>query len=568
MRANLPRALRLFLWWLAWALFGTLVAAAPAIEQAVEHASIDDRLGTFPVEVRLSHNGVVMFDSGILGKVYWKRAAIGGFGAEIRSAGPPLAGGSLASYVTPTFLRANAQFVANPSEVASAYATELRHQIVVGTIRYAVIGGLLLGTVGFALVRGRSPLPSSWPQHRRRAFTTGAVTLTIVCSMGLAMVRFHHWSGPDPSSDGYALPGHPEIVFSSPEVRELAQQIQPFIEKNTERIQRRADEYVATATESIERQVPLRVAGLSPRDGEMVVLAEADPQGSEVGTRVRRVLYSALKGALSDDGPALRTIAGDITSNGTVAEAAFVDAEIVAGSDIPVVAAKGDHDTAVTVQQLIDAGAEVPDTETVEVAGLRVASARDPEFKSLFGGLVRNDTDLSEENLGAGLRKAVEDDEPDEPLIVELHQPDAVAGYLGVDLGTWATATSLTTPVDDGIPDVPPGIVTYGHLHDPRGPWVIWNTDGDEVTWTLVSQLGTSGGVQESPTFDRFSTPFSVPLKPISVQLQYLDKESRLPTGYLELTISTNGALTIGDRVDVGLPGGQPLPLGAATSAP
>ena len=53
-----------------------------------------------------------------------------------------------------------------------------------------------------------------------------------------------------------------------------------------------------------------------------------------------------------------------------------------------------------------------------------------------------------------------------------------------------------------------------GHYHDPDGPWVVWNTDGDLVTWTVVSQLGTSGGVEENPTFNRFSTPFSTPLKP------------------------------------------------------
>ena len=73
------------------------------------------------------------------------------------------------------------------------------------------------------------------------------------------------------------------------------------------------------------------------------------------------------------------------------------------------------------------------------------------------------------------------------------------------------------------------------------GPRVIWNTDGDEVTWTVVNQLGTSGGVEENPTFNRFSTPFSVPLKPVSVQLQYVNKESGLQTGYAKIDIARTG---------------------------
>ena len=63
------------------------------------------------------------------------------------------------------------------------------------------------------------------------------------------------------------------------------------------------------------------------------------------------------------------------------------------------------------------------------------------------------------------------------------------------------------------------------------------------VTWTVVSQLGTSGGVEENPTFNRFSTPFSTPLKTVSVQLQYFNEESGLQTGYAEIDIGTDGTV-------------------------
>ena len=167
----------------------------------------------------------------------------------------------------------------------------------------------------------------------------------------------------------------------------------------------------------------------------------------------------------------------------------------------------------------------MPDFEATEVDGLQVVAANDPAFKALFGGLVVNETGVTESALGANLRTRID---ADEPVIVLLHQPHSAAGYLGVDSleDLNAGAGRTARPWDDGIPDLPPGSVNVGHLHDANRPWVVWNTDGDQVTWTVVSQLGTSGGVEENPTFNRFSTPFSVPLKTLSVQLQYFNTDS------------------------------------------
>ena len=131
-----------------------------------------------------------------------------------------------------------------------------------------------------------------------------------------------------------------------------------------------------------------------------------------------------------------------------------------------------------------------------------------------------------------------------------------------------ALGDSLTTPRDDGVPDVPPGIVSIGHLHQLGGPWVLWNTDGDEVTWTVVDQLGTSGGVEEQPTFNRFSTPVSLPLKDLSFRLQYVDTRSRLMTGYATVVCGLRGRCAVSDRTDVGLPGGLPERLTQAARNP
>ena len=64
--------------------------------------------------------------------------------------------------------------------------------------------------------------------------------------------------------------------------------------------------------------------------------------------------------------------------------------------------------------------------------------------------------------------------------------------------------------------------------------------------------------MENAPTFSRFSTPFSAPLKPIMVRLQYVEKDTGLQTGYATVLCDLDGRCTISDRVDVGLPGGKP----------
>jgi hypothetical protein len=269
------------------------------------------------------------------------------------------------------------------------------------------------------------------------------------------------------------------------------------------------------------------------------------------------MMYALLQEYLGEDAFALRTISGDVSSNGTVAERGFVHGEASASPGIPSVAVKGDHDSETTVEQLEDGGVLVPDLETLEVGGLRVAGANDPAFKTLFGGLVTNDSGITEAELGSMLRDEVE---PDQAVIVLLHQPRSAVGYLGIESMAELSPNQekRTTAWDDGIADLPPGSLNIGHLHDAAGPWVVWNTDGDEVTWTVVSQLGTSGGVEENPTFNRFSTPFSTPLKPLTVHLQYLNPETGLQTGFASIAFGVDGMVEIADRVDVGLPGGEP----------
>jgi len=531
-----------------------VLSAPVALEQAVERASFHDRIGTFPVEVSLTRNGVSTLDTGILGKVYWDRTGAGGFGASVVSTGPPLADGTLASYVSADFLRRNSQFIDDPGALAGAYGAELRRQVVGAWLRYELIGGLAGGLLLLVVFRGTAPpVPRRVVRRRHRTAVRAGYLLAGTLVSGLAaFVLYDQWPGSDPPGPSYVMPELPELSFSSRQTLEVARQVRPFVEKNASRIEARTQDYVDAASAAIDRELPRHADALRARGEERVVIAEADPQGSFVATRVRRQLYRELEELLGEDTIALRTISGDITSNGTVAERDFVRQEAGAAPGIPTVAVKGDHDTDATVAQMRDHDLAVPDMEVLDVGGLKVAGAADPTFKALFGGLVENPSGVSEEEVGRELRARVD---PEEAVVVLLHQPRAALGYLGIDtIARLAAARGHeTAPYDDGIPDLPPGIVNIGHLHDPGGPWVVWNTDGDQVTWTVVNQLGTSGGVEETPTFNRFSTPFSVPLKAVTVQLQYVEEESGLQTGYASVAIAPDGSVTVTDRVDLGL---------------
>lgn len=553
---------------LGYVLAAAVVAAPLAAEQAVENVRFADRLGTVPVEVSLCHNGFSSVDTGILGTLYWNRTGFAGFGACVRVTQPPEAGGSLASYVDAKFIRTNAKFLDNPDEIARAYGHEFGAAFRSEFLRTeALLCGLgllvVLAVRRGGLRRDEDATPwwgrrlterlTPWPRVRMILWPTLLVAVATTASAVYAHHTFGEWAGNRSVGTTYTLPEVKGLSFSSPQAREVAAQVQPFIEKNSDRLRERAQEFEDESVASFASALSLSGTRLLPRTGERIVLAEADPQGSFVGTAVRTRMYPLLVGVLGEGSIAVRTISGDVTSNGTVAEDGFVRDEAASSGDIPTVAASGDHDSDRTVKQMRDHGILVPDLGTETVNGIRVSVANDPEFKTLFGGSVTNPSGVSEEETGAELRASVD---PEEPGVVVVHQPDAAAAYLGIGgLGELSrTIGHDTVPYDDGIPDVPPGTLNVGHSHRSIGPYVIWNTDTDNVTWTVVDRLGTSGGVENSPTFNRFSTPFSVPLKPIDVRLQYVDSETGLQTGYATIRISTNGTATISERTDVGLP--------------
>ena len=241
---------RVLLSLVVYGLVGALVALPVAVEQAIENARFEERIGTFPVEVTLAHNGYSTLDTGLVGKLYWERTGVGGFGASLRSTGPPEAGGTLSSYVAPDFLQANAAFVEEPDQVAAIYGSELRARSCRLVVRSSSVAALVGGLLGAAVFRARPPpLPrgvaggcSSVGVPRRGARRHGV----------LATSLFSRWEGNAPVETTYAMPGVAQLSFSSPQTREVAQQIRPFIDKNTQRMEERSAAYVDAAVASLQ----------------------------------------------------------------------------------------------------------------------------------------------------------------------------------------------------------------------------------------------------------------------------------------------------------------------------
>ena len=541
-----------------------LIAAPVAWQRAVQDVQFTDTLGTFPVRVSLCQNGRSTLDTGLFGKVYWDRSGPHGFSAYARAIGPPEAGGDLASYVDPDFVQANVVLIDDPDVVVRAYSDRFADGLRDRLLRDELVIGLLGGTVLFLIV----------PRDRlRRAPRGQAVAVVLLLVAGASAVStlagvqlLRAWPCAHQSGDDYALPDVSRLSFSSPQTREVAQQVKPFIDKNLDRISAEAKQFEKSAAESLGQQIDEQGEQLIPRPSEKVIAAEADTQGSFVGIRVRTKLYAALTEALGPTAIAMRTISGDVSSNGTIAEADYIAHEARVSPDIPVVAAGGDHDSPNTWQQMEANDVLLPDFAPTTVAGIRVVAANDRERKTLFGGIITNPSGVSEQELGRRLHAKV----GRKSTIAIVHQPDAAAGYLGLlDLGkVRGVEDSPTTPRDDGIPDQPPGIVNIGHLHQKDGPWVVWNTDGNRITWTVVNQLGTSGGVENRPTFNRFSTPNSAPLEPLAVRLEYVNRKTGLQTGYVDIDCATDGTCTISDRIDLGLPGGEPEVVETPTPSP
>ena len=527
-----------------------------SLSWAVTHTEVDEKIGTSPTTFTLSTQGHSEVRLGIAGTVYVpsSRGPLGVV-ATVDGPGDPGAGdGDLANYVRPEMLELYTGLFHDPEDAVAEYVdlvtAELRRELVVSVLFVALGGGL-----GLLALSELLPL-RSLRASRRDALRVGlAGVLALGMTSGLAWVQLRgSEGGRGPTEGTYALSALDGSLAAgattdSPVIRALLSGAVAKAQKLVARQDAAERAYREVAVSDLEQQSGLMEG---PREGERSVMMQSDMHCSATMIRLQRQVFAQLTEA--DKGPSLLAIAGDLTTNGTAAEGTCIADEASISGDAPIAAIGGNHESAVSEEQMADAGMTVLDGQTEEVVDVRVLGDSDPSRTELFGGSnLRGDE--GQDGQGRRLRE-VATEADDRPDLVLVHEAYAAQAFLDIDdvdalMQSPTTAPSVrpVDPADDGVGDVPAGAVFYGHWHRSIEPRVLWNSDG---TWTLLMELDTTGGAIDTPTINNFSTPWSRPQQEASFPVLFQDEDTRLVTGYQIYRFDTDGTVSVEPRVDVG----------------
>jgi hypothetical protein len=525
-----------------------------ALAWAVNRAEVREQVGITPTTFTLTTGGRSELRLGVAGTVYVP-ASRGPFGvvATVDGPGDPgVDGGDLASYVTPELLRLYAGLFHEPKTAADAYVDQLlgefKSELLLATITLATFGGLALFLLAYIL-----PLPRYGRNPASRVRVAATVVLILICTTAVAVVQTRPvpddgetLSYPLPALTGTMAEGS---TTNSLVLRALLGGIVPKVRTLIRRQDDSEREFRALAEEALAAEAD-KIVG--PDDGEIAVLMQSDIHCNTSMIRLQQQVAGLLTQRFGEGVPRLMAIAGDLTTNGTAAEGGCIGDIAGIPGEAPVVAVAGNHESEVSMEQMNDAEMTLLDGSRTEVAGVSLLGDQDPERSELFGE-TRLRGSLTQTDVGEDLYDVALEDRPD---LVLVHEAYAAQAFLDVaDMRTFLDERGGTTrvakeePVDDGIRDVPAAAVFYGHWHREVEPRVVWNSDG---SWTLVMELGTTGGAVATPIIGRFSTPWSRPLQTASFPVVFLDEESRLVTGYQLYRFEPDGSVSVLPRVDIG----------------
>lgn len=207
--------------------------------------------------------------------------------------------------------------------------------------------------------------------------------------------------------------------------------------------------------------------------------------------------------------------AGDTVMAGTSVESYCVRAfdNGFGNKGVPVVFANGNHDSATTLQQEVDAGWIPLEGKAIEVAGLRILGDTDPTLSSL-GVPTHQTRDETVLEMGQRLARTGCDllQEGDPVDLLLIHSP--YAGHQILKAG--CTPVSLS-----------------GHLHRRVGPRQL----GLGTQYTEDSTGGAGAG-----------TPTIGPLhNPAAITLIRWDAQTKLPIDYRIITVGTDTSVELGE---------------------
>ena len=534
-------------------LAAALVVAPAAVGWTLANTQVQEQVGITPTTFRLTTTGHSELRLGIAGTVFIPRHR-GPFGVVATVNGPaeaPAGAADLASYVSPRMLELYSGLFHDPETSVDGYISLLTASLLDQLWRAELLLSLLATAVMLLVRRVHGSRGRLFPNGPLRSIALVAGLLVASSVIGLAQVRAAEVNarpGPGrytlPALDGTAAAG---ATTNSPVLRLVLGDAVPKVHTLIERQEQAVSAYFSKASADLREQ---RDQIATPGDGEVAVLMQSDMHCNTTMIRLQKQVRELLQERFGDQVPAGVAVTGDLTTNGTPAEGGCIRDERTIAGERPMVAVTGNHESAVSADQMRDAGMKVLDGTRADVDGVTMLGAGDPSRSELFGATSLRGHD-SEVDVGRRLYDQAKDQRTD---LLLVHEAYAAAAFIGTeDMRAFLDARGSTvTPYEDGVRDLPASAVLYGHWHRPVEPRVVWNSDG---SWTLVMELNTSGGAVASPTIGHFSTPWTKPQQEASFPVLYLDRASGLVTGYQIYRFQTYGSAAIEPRVHVGDPG-------------
>ncbi len=160
-------------------------------------------------------------------------------------------------------------------------------------------------------------------------------------------------------------------------------------------------------------------------------------------------------------------VAGDLADCGGSVEEAHEVLEELASHGPPVVWVPGNCDTPVIVEAPPPRNTHLVHGNRVELLGLVFAGAGGGTYSPFSTPF-----EVSDEELGSTLEKALEGLEPGRPLIIVTHVPPAGSGLDRTRTGQYVGSTSVRGLVER----VRPLLHACGHIHEAWGSTVVGST--------------------------------------------------------------------------------------------
>ncbi len=559
----------------AAALAGALLGAPLALQQALEHTSVQDNIAGFPATLEFTHQGGSQLDIGLLGRAYIPKDGPLGIGVSVEAKDLPFNSvPNTSSLLSARYVAKLAGFYNHPTEAVKGPQSALVHEYSRQLQRYELLDTALFGSL---IYTGSL----AFTRERRQALRSRSKSVQAVAVAGLAAAaltpsvygayQFSQWQGNNPpvSTQRYTLNRLQDTPLEGLTVsnRELKFAVDTGIDKVKmllARQSRRQKRFIEKASAGLQAQAD---AIRHPAEDEEIFMVGSDMHDSEAMTQLARQTVDTINQKFGDHTLDVLFLAGDL-GYGESLEKPFIDAQATIADH--VVVSPGNHETAIAEEEIDDAGMHRIKDKPVSVNDIVFGGGEDPVVTP-FGGssTIRHPSSATEDveaEFGARLYEQASQKAID---VIGPHEGYAAGSFLGLEqvtqtaLDQWFSERgSNTIPWDDGVRDLPTSLLVYGHWHRMVEPRTVWNSDG---SWTLVMELNTMGGAIADPTINRFSTPNDAPGQTASFPVMYMNKNTKLITGYQMYTFESDGTMTISDFVPIGLAGGQP-PAGSAAA--